>query len=65
MVVDCTEDPAEINRQLVNEGIIGGLPLGRYFPERSNQMLVCVTEQNSLEKIKRFAEILKSVKVTL
>ena len=65
MVVDCPEDPAEINRQLVNEGIIGGLPLGRYFPERSKQMLVCVTEQNSLEKIQRFAEVLTSLKVTL
>ena len=43
MVVECSEDPADINRQLVSEGIIGGLPLGRYFPERSNQMLVCVT----------------------
>jgi glycine dehydrogenase subunit 1 len=49
----------------VSEGIIGGLPLGRYFPERSNQMLVCVTEQNSLEKINRLAEVLTSVKVTL
>lgn len=65
MVVDCTEDPAEINRQLVGEGIIGGLPLGRYFPERSNQMLVCVTEQNSRQKIKRLAQVLKSVEVTL
>ncbi len=65
MVVECSEDPAEINRQLVSEGIIGGLPLGRYFPERSNQMLVCVTEQNSLEKINRLAEVLTSVKVTL
>ena len=65
MVVECSEDPADINRQLVSEGIIGGLPLGRYFPERSNQMLVCVTEQNSLEKINRLAEVLSSVKVTL
>ena len=64
MVVDCPVDPAEINRQLVGEGIIGGLPLGRYFPERSNQMLVCVTEQNSLEKIKRFGGVLKGVEVT-
>ncbi len=65
MVVDCAEDPEEINRRLVGEGIIGGLPLGRYFPERSNQMLVCVTEQNSLEKIQRFAEVLKGGEVTL
>ena len=65
MVVECAEDPARINRQLVGEGIIGGLPLGRYFPDRSHQMLVCVTEQNTPEKIQRLAEVLKSVEVTL
>ncbi|MDA2937141.1 aminomethyl-transferring glycine dehydrogenase subunit GcvPA [Acidobacteria bacterium AH-259-A15] len=65
MVVCCAEDPKEINRRLFREGIIGGLPLGRYFPERSNQMLVCVTEQNSRQKIERCAEVLKSVEVTL
>jgi glycine dehydrogenase subunit 1 len=64
MVVRCTEDPKEINGRLMKEGIVGGLPLGSYYPDRSNQMLVCVTEQNSGQTIKRFAEIFKSMKVT-
>jgi glycine dehydrogenase subunit 1 len=63
MVVCCDQDPAQINRQLLGEGIVGGLPLGRYFPDRTNQMLVCVTEQNHPEKIQRLAEVLTSIEV--
>ena len=63
MVVRCDENPVEINRQLLDHGIVGGLPLGRYFPDRADQMLVCVTEQNRPEKIQRLAEILTGVEV--
>jgi glycine dehydrogenase subunit 1 len=31
--------------------IVPGLPLSRYFPDRKNQLLVCVTENNSREDI--------------
>jgi glycine dehydrogenase subunit 1 len=37
--------PAEdVERELWNDGIVSGLPLGRWWPERSNQMLFCATE---------------------
>jgi len=37
--------PAEdVERELWDHGIISGLPLGRWWPERSNQMLFCATE---------------------
>jgi glycine dehydrogenase subunit 1 len=37
--------PAEdVERELWNDGIISGLPLGRWWPERPNQMLFCATE---------------------
>ena len=37
--------PAEdVERELWNHGIIAGLPLGRWFPNRSDQMLFCATE---------------------
>ncbi len=37
--------PAEdMERELWNDGIISGLPLGRWWPERGNQMLFCATE---------------------
>jgi glycine dehydrogenase subunit 1 len=34
----------EIERELWDDGIISGLPLGRWWPERKNQMLCCATE---------------------
>jgi glycine dehydrogenase subunit 1 len=33
--------------QLFAQGIIPGLPLSRYFPERRRELLICVTEKNS------------------
>ena len=63
MVVRCGEDPAQINHRLLDDGIVGGLPLGRYFPDRADQMLVCVTEQNHPQKIQRLAEVLTGVEV--
>ncbi len=37
--------PAEdIERELWNDGVVSGLPLGRWWPERRNQMLFCATE---------------------
>ncbi len=37
--------PAEdVERELWNDGIIAGLPLSRWWPERSRQMLFCATE---------------------
>ena len=65
MVVRCEEDPFQINRELLADGIVGGLPLGQYFPDRADQMLVCVTEQNQPQKIQRLAEVLTGVKVAL
>src|SRR5271154_6319939 len=34
----------EINSRLLEEKIIGGLPLGRFYPELSNCVLLCATE---------------------
>ncbi len=62
-VIHCAQDPEEINRQLFEKGIIGGLPLRRYFSDRSDQMLVCVTEQNSRHDIEQFVNLLKSMEV--
>ena len=35
----------------IAKGIVPGLPLSRYFPERKDQLLVCVTENNSKASI--------------
>ncbi|HET8548340.1 MAG TPA: aminomethyl-transferring glycine dehydrogenase subunit GcvPA [Bryobacteraceae bacterium] len=44
--VGATNDsgPDEINRKLRRRNIIGGLPLGRFYPELSDCMLLCATE---------------------
>jgi glycine dehydrogenase subunit 1 len=34
----------DVERELWNDGIVSGLPLSRWWPERANQMLFCATE---------------------
>jgi glycine dehydrogenase subunit 1 len=41
----------EINKQLLQKGIIGGYDLGRDYSELANHMLIAVTEQRSKEEI--------------
>jgi glycine dehydrogenase subunit 1 len=55
-VVQCPVPPAEINRRLLERGIIGGLDVSEQV---TNGMLVCVTEMNTREDIDRFADGLK------
>jgi len=43
--------PGELNRRLLEEGIIGGLDLSEYYPELENTALVCVTEMRTREEI--------------
>ena len=40
-------------------GIIGGLALSKYYPERENEFLVCVTETKSQEAIDDLVDALK------
>ncbi len=38
--------PDEINRRLLKKKIIGGLSLGRFYPELKDSMLLCATEMS-------------------
>ena len=40
--------------------ITGGLPLSRYYPDRPNEFLICVTEINSRAQIDALVEGLAS-----
>jgi glycine dehydrogenase subunit 1 len=40
------KSPETINAQLLKKKIIGGLDLGRFYPEMKNSMLLCATEMN-------------------
>jgi glycine dehydrogenase subunit 1 len=39
-----TNNPDAINKALLKKKIIGGLPLGRFYPELSDCLLLCATE---------------------
>jgi glycine dehydrogenase subunit 1 len=43
-VVQTSEDPYAINRRLLPQKIIGGLPLKKFYPELGNAALWCCTE---------------------
>jgi glycine dehydrogenase subunit 1 len=38
------QSPEELNKNLLKKKIIGGLPLGRFYPELSDSVLLCATE---------------------
>jgi glycine cleavage system P protein (glycine dehydrogenase) subunit 1 len=41
----------EVNRKLIEYGINGGLPLGKFFPGMKNESLLCVTETKTKKEI--------------
>ncbi len=56
-VVKVPGDAEELLRALREEKIIGGLHLGKFYPELKNHVLACVTETASKESIDRMAEV--------
>ena len=55
------KEAGQIATALLKEGLLAGLPLGRYFPARANQLLVCATELRTKAEMERFAEAMKKV----
>ncbi|HEX7484819.1 MAG TPA: aminomethyl-transferring glycine dehydrogenase subunit GcvPA [Vicinamibacterales bacterium] len=51
-------DAAAVQKRLLGEKLIAGVPLGRYYPELNDSLLVCVTELNRAEDIDRLAHAL-------
>jgi glycine dehydrogenase subunit 1 len=58
VVVRCPRPAAEINRALLQRGIIGGYDLGRYAPELANYLLLCCTELTPRADIDRLVAAL-------
>jgi glycine dehydrogenase subunit 1 len=50
-VVEADEGAEVVLARLEKRGILGGLPLARFYGSMSRRFLVCVTEQNSREEI--------------
>ncbi len=55
-----TPFPAEeLARRLPRRGVVPGLPLSRYYPERTHELLVCVTEMCTRAQIELLARSLE------
>ena len=60
-VVRCPLPPEEINRRLLGDQILGGLPLGRFYPDLRDGWLVCVTETRTRAEIDRLVGCLEAL----
>ena len=54
VVISVEKDPASLNQELLSSGIIGGFPLGRWFEELDDCILLAVTERTTLDDIDYF-----------
>jgi len=54
-------DARVVASRLIDKGFAAGFPLGRYYPDQPNNLLVAVTEKRSKEEIGHFAEALEAV----
>lgn len=59
--VKLSKPVGEINRELLQRGIIGGYDLGRDYPEYDGAMLVAVTEMRTKEEIDGLARALEGL----
>lgn len=57
-VVRCPVNSANLAQGLEAEGIVAGLPLGRYGAAHENDLLVCVTETKRAEDLDRLVDAL-------
>ena len=48
-------------KELYAKGITGGFPLSRYYPERTGELLICVTELNSRTSINNLITALEEI----
>lgn len=60
-VVEVEKPVSEMNEALLEEGIVGGFQIDRYYPQLENQMLICATETKSKEDLDRFVRVLREV----
>jgi glycine dehydrogenase subunit 1 len=57
-VIKTSKPIDEINKKLHENNIIGGLDLGKYYPELKDHMLIAVTEMNKKDAIDKLASII-------
>jgi glycine dehydrogenase subunit 1 len=57
-VIETEDAPAKLNKRLLKEKIIGGLPLSRWYPKLRKASLWCATEQNTRAQMDAAAKAL-------
>ncbi len=60
-VLELEREPKTILRELEKEKILGGISLGRFYPELDRHLLVTITEMNRKEEIDRWANALQKL----
>jgi glycine dehydrogenase subunit 1 len=60
-VLELPCDASDLVAKLMPLGFIAGLPLGRYYPELKNGLLVAITEKRSQAEIDAFVSAMKGV----
>jgi glycine dehydrogenase subunit 1 len=58
-VLELPRDAAEVRDTLLQDKILAGLPLGGYYDDLKNCLLIAVTELRSKEQIDQYADALK------
>jgi glycine dehydrogenase subunit 1 len=58
-VLEFPKDIQKVNDDLKHKGVVGGLALGRFYPELKNCGLFCVTEVHQKEEIDRLASLVE------
>ena len=61
VVLRCPRPATEVRDALLECNILAGLPLGDYYQELADSLLICTTELNTVEAIDRLAEKLGTV----
>ena len=60
-VIKLPSDASLVVKKLIGKGYAAGLPLGKYYKERKNQLLISVTEKRTKEEIKGLANAMEAV----
>jgi glycine dehydrogenase subunit 1 len=55
-------EPEVLNQELLQHKIIGGLPLGRFYPELAGCSLVCATEMTKRSQMDQFKKCVEAVR---
>jgi glycine dehydrogenase subunit 1 len=60
-VISLPMDASEFVGKMINKGYAAGFPLGKYYKDRPNQLLIAVTEKRTKEEIKGLANSMEAI----